>query len=171
MLLAAAAAVAVALVLVFVVFTGGSKHRARRHSTASHTATTGASASTTAANGIKLLAQVNLDPPNGGTKPIGLAAMVVVDKKDALVIRAQDLAPNSAHPVNHYAVWLSNSPSQSLLVGVVKQPVGKNGELETGGGLPPTASHYRQLLLTLETTTKPKKPGRAVLEGTRSAGF
>jgi hypothetical protein len=174
-LLAVAAAVAIALVLVFVVFNGASKHRGQPRSTA-HTGpaastSTPASSSTTAANGIKLLAQINLDPPNGDTKPIGLAAIVLVDKKDALVIRAQNLAPNSKHPANYYAVWLSDSPSQSLLVGVVKQPVSKNGQLETGGGLPATASRYHQLLVTLETSTQPKKPGHVVLQGTRSAGL
>jgi hypothetical protein len=168
-LLALAAAVAIALVLVFVVFTGGGHHQARHP--AARTAPAASNSCTAAANGIKLCAQIKLSPPSGGTSPIGVGAIVVVQKKDALVLRAQGLAPNGAHPINRYAVWLYNSPTDRVLVGVVKQAVGKNGQLETGGGIPANYPHYHHLLLTLETSARPSRPGTVVLEGTRSAGL
>ena len=43
--------------------------------------------------------------------------------------------------------------------------VGKNGRLSTAGGLPTNASHYKQLIVTLETTASPKQPGSIVLQG------
>jgi hypothetical protein len=170
-LLAAAAAVAIALVLVFVVFTGGSKHHASPPVSGSRSTPAAPTTCTAAANGIKLCAQINLTPLTGGTSPVGVAAIVQVQGKDAVVIRAQGLAPNSTHPINHYAVWLYNSPSDSVLVGAVKQAVGKNGQLETGGGIPANYSHFHQLLLTLETSAQPKRPGHVVLAGTRSGGL
>jgi len=62
-------------------------------------------------------------------------------------------------------VWLSNTPSDSTRVGFVNQAVGKNGKLQTGGPLPADASHFKELLLTLETQNNPKAPGPAVLQG------
>jgi hypothetical protein len=43
--------------------------------------------------------------------------------------------------------------------------VGKTGKLEVASPLPANAGHYKQLLLTLETQTKPKSPGTVVLQG------
>jgi hypothetical protein len=48
----------------------------------------------------------------------------------------------------------------------VNPGVGKNGRLETAGGLPSNAGRFKQLLVTLETTANPKSPGQIVLEGT-----
>ena len=44
-------------------------------------------------------------------------------------------------------------------------PVGKNGRLQTEGPLPTNAAHYKNLLLTLETSATPKTPGQVVLQG------
>jgi hypothetical protein len=38
--------------------------------------------------------------------------------------------------------------------------------LSTAGALPANASRYKQLLVTLETTSRPRQPGRIVLQGT-----
>lgn len=173
-LLAIAAAVAIALVLVFVVFTGGGSHKpVHRAATHASTAGTGASSSasapstsTTAASGIKLLAQINLKAPNGAAKPTGVAYAVLVQGKKGIVLRAAGMAPNRKQPPNRYAVWLSNPSGSSYLLGVVKNAVAKNGQLVTGGGLPPTAGRYHQLLVTLETSGSPKKPGQVILAGT-----
>jgi hypothetical protein len=43
--------------------------------------------------------------------------------------------------------------------------VGKDGRLETTGPLPANAAHFKQLLITVETTDNPGQPGRVILRG------
>jgi sigma-70-like protein len=165
-LLAGGALVALALVLVFVVFTGGGAkrhaHAAARTSAPTHNSST---APGTSAAGIKLLGQINLGPPTGARSPFGIAYVVRVQGKTGVLIRAQGLPANSAHPVNHYAVWLYNSRTDSYLLGFVKPPVGTKGQLVTGGALPANAGRFHMLLVTLETHASPKTPGHVVLQG------
>ncbi len=110
----------------------------------------------------KVVAQINLNPPSGTGAAKGVAFVVKAGKADGIVIEAQGVAPNSH---NAYAVWLSNSPTDSVRVGFVTPGVGKNGRLQTGGALPSNAAHYKELLLTLETQNSPKTPGPVVLQG------
>ena len=51
------------------------------------------------------------------------------------------------------------------IAGLVFPGVGSNGRLQTAGGLPSNASHYHTLLITLETRSNPRTPGKIVLEG------
>ncbi len=71
--------------------------------------------------------------------------------------------PANSH--NAYAIWLYNSPTSSHLVGFVSPGVTSNGQLQTDGPLPTNASGYKELLVTLETQSKPKAPGQVVLQG------
>jgi hypothetical protein len=80
-----------------------------------------------------------------------------------VTISASGLAKNRKR--NAYAVWLDQSPSKSRLLGFVSPPVRANGQLHTGGGLPPNASIYHEILITLETSTRPRDPGKVVLIG------
>ena len=81
----------------------------------------------------------------------------------ALLIYAQALAANTQH--NAYAVWLYNSQTDSHLLGFVNPAVTSNGKLQTQGVLPSNASHYKNLVVTLETASSPSTPGTIVLEG------
>jgi hypothetical protein len=47
----------------------------------------------------------------------------------------------------------------------VNPGVGSSGRLQTAGGLPPNASHFQKLLVTLESQSNPKSPGTIVLQG------
>jgi hypothetical protein len=123
------------------------------------TTTTGATGTTSA----KIVAQINLDPPSGTGNAKGASFVVKAGTAFGIIVEAQGLAPNSH---NAYAVWLSNSPTDSVRVGFVNTPVGKNGKLQTEGPLPSNAAHYKNLLLTLETSANPKTPGQVVLQGT-----
>jgi hypothetical protein len=107
------------------------------------------------------LSQVNLTPPNGG-KAKGVAQIVTVNNTLGVVIVAQGVPANSH---NAYAVWLYNSPTSNHLVGFVSPGVTSNGQLQTDGPLPTNASSYKQLLVTLETQSKPKAPGPVILQG------
>jgi hypothetical protein len=162
--------VAVVLVLIVILSSGSSsKHSSSAPAVASSTnprssttPATGGATSTTSTTGAKIVGQVNLDPPSGSGAAKGVAFLVQAGTALGVIIEATGLAPNSH---NAYAVWLSNTPSDSTRVGFVNQAVGKNGKLQTGGPLPANASHFKELLLTLETQNNPKAPGPTILHG------
>ncbi len=165
-LLGGLAAVVIAVVLVLVLSGGGKKqptqHPGRTVAASGTTGATGATGTT----GARVVAQINLKPPNGGSSPVGIAEVLQVQKEFGVAIAAQGLTANTKKPPNAYAVWLYNSPSDSKILGFVNPAVGTNGQLKTAGGLPANASHYQKLLVTLETKSNPKSPGTIVLEGT-----
>lgn len=169
LLLGGLGVIVVAVVLVLVL-TGGSskKHPAPTKAASASTGATGATGTTgaTGATGARVIAQINLKPPRGGSSPVGIAEVLQVQKQFGVAIAAQGLAANTKSPPNAYAVWLYNSPADSKILGFVNPAVGKNGQLKTAGGLPSNASHYQKLLVTLETKSNPKSPGTIVLEGT-----
>jgi len=128
------------------------------------TGTTGTTnTGTTGTTSAKIVAQINLEPPSGTGNAKGASFVVKAGTAFGIIVEAQGLAPNSH---NAYAVWLSNSPTDSVRIGFVNTPVGKNGKLQTEGPLPSNAAHYKNLLLTLETSASPKTPGQIVLQGT-----
>lgn len=124
--------------------------------------TTGTTSGTTSATSAKVVAQINMNPPSGTGNAKGVSVVVKAGSAYGIIVEAQGLAPNSH---NAYAVWLSNSPTDSARVGFVNTPVGKNGKLQTEGALPTNAAHYKNLLLTLETSATPKVPGQVILQG------
>jgi hypothetical protein len=162
--------IAVVVVLIVILSNGSSsKHTSNPSAAASGTATQSSTApgtstgtGTTSANGAKVVGQINLNPPSGTGAAKGIAVIVQASNAFGVIIEASGLAPNSH---NAYAVWLSNTPTDSTRVGFVNQAVGTNGKLQTGGPLPATASRYKELLLTLETQNSPKTPGQVVLQG------
>ena len=139
---------------------------------ASSTATTSGSGSTTTSGtttGAKVLAQINLSPPSGSkaSKAAGIAEVLSEGATDGVAIVAQNIPANTANR-NAYAVWLYNSPTDAKILGFVNPGVGKTGRLSTAGGLPSNASHYKQLIVTLETSGSPKQPGSIILQGALS---
>jgi hypothetical protein len=168
------AIVVVAVVVVLILILGNSsssKHTSSIPAAASATstqsattpATTGTTgAGTTSANAAKVVGQINLNPPGGTGAAKGIAVLVKASNAYGVIIEASGLAPNSH---NAYAVWLSNTSTDSTRVGFVNQAVTKTGKLQTGGPLPTNASRFKELLLTLETQNNPKTPGQVVLQG------
>lgn len=108
-----------------------------------------------------MVGQTNLNPPSGGQAK-GVGFVVKEGTAYGIVIEAAHVAPNSH---NAYAAWLYNSATDAYRLGFVNPAVGKNGQLQVGSPLPSNASHYKKLLLTLETQSNPKSPGTIVLEG------
>jgi hypothetical protein len=160
-LLVAGAGVVIAVVVIFVVTGSSSKHNvvATTPTTPTSSATTTTGSSTTATP----VAQINLLSPSGSKSTAGIAEVLKQGKNTAIAIVGQGLPANTKH--NAYAVWLYNAPSDAVRLGFVNPGVGKNGRLETTGPLPTNASHFKQLLLSLETTANPKQPGQVVLQG------
>jgi hypothetical protein len=92
-----------------------------------------------------------------------IAEVVKQGSNSAIAIVGHGLPPNTKH--NAYAVWLYNASDDAALLGFVNPGVGKDGRLETTGPLPKNAVHFKQLLITIETTEAPQHPGQAVLHG------
>jgi hypothetical protein len=176
-LLGLVALVVVVLIVIVVATSGGGKKHHAAKTTASNTATTSTTASTastpttsttgTTTSKAKLLAQINLTSPTGAKNTAGVAQVIQSGTTIGVVIVAQGVPANTTH--NAYAVWLYNSASDNKFVGFVNQRVAATGttagKLETEGALPANASHYKEMLLTLETQQKPTSPGQIVLQG------
>lgn len=177
LLVGAAVVILVVVVLLVVLSSGGSnKHSSTGTAASVPTSTpstttpasgssTGTSTGTSAGTSTtkpKVLGQANMSPPSGSGAAKGAALIVQEGNAIGVILEASGLAANSH---NAYAVWLSNTPTDSTRVGFVNQSVGKNGRLETGGALPAGYARYKDILLTLETQNNPKTPGPIVLEG------
>ncbi len=137
---------------------------------ASATPPASASSSTTTtsttSSAAKVVAQINLTPPAAGSKAAGIAEVLREGTTNGIAIVAQNVPPNTTHPPNAYAVWLYNSPTDAKILGFVNPGVPTSGKLSTAGGLPANASHYKQLIVTVESSANPKAPGTVILQGT-----
>jgi sigma-70-like protein len=167
--------VAVAAILFFVLRGGDSKkHVAPTPTTistapasASTTASTSSATASTSGTSANVLAQINLSPPSGAkpSKAVGIAEVLNEGDADGIAIVAQKVPPNATKPPNAYAVWLYNSQKDSKLLGFVNPGVGTTGRLSTAGPLPTNAAHYKELIVSVETTASPKEPGPIILQG------
>jgi hypothetical protein len=98
-------------------------------------------------------------------KPKGAAEVISARGKLWLFVVAVNLPPNSH---NYYAVWLTNGPTDSQLIGYAN-PVASNGRLAAfAPGVQPSYSRFKQMVVTVETTLRPKSPGTVVLSGSFS---
>ncbi len=160
-------AVIVAAVVVIIVLSGGSSstHHQGAAKGATSPASQSAASSSTAATSTTAtpVAQINLLSPSGSKSTAGIAEVLKQGSTTAVAIVGQGLTPNSKRDA--YAVWLYNSPVDAVRLGFVNPGVGKNGRLETTGPLPSNASRYKEILISLETTTNPHSPGHIVLQG------
>lgn len=159
-----AAAVVVVVLAVTGVFSGST---ASKPNAIDKAATSSTGKTTTSKNTAKYLAQINLSASAAYSKAEGVVQVVQesLDGKvyTGMVIRASGLPANTKH--NAYAVWLSNPGGGSKFVGFDGKLVKKNGILKTEGELPADATSYKRILITLETSAKPKTPGTVVLSG------
>jgi hypothetical protein len=137
--------------------------------TASSTTSAGSTTSGTTTAGstsAKPIAQINLTPPAGSSsKATGIAEVLREGSSYGIAIVGANIPPNASYPPNAYAVWLYNTPTDAAILGFVNPGVGSNGRLSTAGPLPANAAHYKYVVVTIETTAKPKVPGTAILTG------
>jgi hypothetical protein len=157
-------------IVALILSTSGSDTRrvaAAAPSTSSTPAAAAGSATTTSttSSAAHIIAQVNLKPTAKNSKAAGVADVLKEGASDGIAIVAQNVPPNSTKPPNAYAVWLYNAPNDAHFLGFVNPGVGTNGKLSTAGGLPTNASHYKQLVVTVETIAHPKGPGTIILAG------
>jgi hypothetical protein len=157
-------------VVVFIISRSGSTppHTAVADASSSSSTAPAAAATTTSgatSSGARLVAQVNLKPTAKNSKATGIAEVLKEGSSDGIAIVAQNVPPNATKPPNAYAVWLYNSTNDAHFLGFVNPGVGTSGKLSTAGGLPTNASHYKQLIVTVETVSHPKAPGTIILSG------
>ena len=114
----------------------------------------------------RVVLQGVLRPPRGSSSGAsGETAIVQYRKANQfkLLLAAKDL--KSAPKGSAYAVWLYNSPVQTLFIGFPRATVSDAGTLEVVAELAPQTPTYGQVLLTLERVPKPTKPGKVILGG------
>ena len=140
------------IALIVVLATGGSTHKAKPARAA-----TGATTATP-----QIVGQINLTPPPGGGRAIGIGLIVAQGNQLALELQAQNLAPTTKS--FGYGVWLYNSHTSAEAIGSAP-PVGNNGRLSALAALPADTANFRSLILTRETSSRPTRPGPIVLSG------
>jgi hypothetical protein len=64
-----------------------------------------------------------------------------------------------------YGVWLYTSQRSAQFLGFPDTVVGRDGRLDTVADLSPDTPNYREVLLTLERSRAPTRPGTIVLRG------
>jgi hypothetical protein len=158
LLMVGAAIVIAAIVLVATGAIGGSSDNGG--STNAATTTTTATTSTT--TGTTVEKQINLSPPGGGKKPLGVLNIVAQDGQRALAVVGQDLAPSG-----HYVLWLRNG-SKVKFLGFFPQVSGKGtnkGRLQGLVAAPADLASYKDVLVSREPSSTPKQPTAIVLQG------
>jgi hypothetical protein len=133
----------------------------------SGTSTSASSSSTTSASqSATIVGQINLAPPSGGSQVTGTAFVLEEGTLKGLGIEATHVPPTTTKPPTAYAVWLYNSPTDADRLGYISKAVTKNGKLGASAELPANASHYKYLIITLETGSKASStPGEILLQG------
>jgi Sigma-70, region 4 len=148
-LLLGAIVVVIVVVVVLVTSGGGGSNSASSTS------------STSAAGQPHVDKQLNLAAAEPGSSAVGIAEVLSQGSQYAFFVAAEHLPATTGF---FYAAWLYNSPTDARVLGRAPA-VTSNGRLQAVGALPANAAHYRQLLITRETTTKPSHPGPIVLSG------
>ena len=105
-------------------------------------------------------------PPSAkNSKAAGIAEVLNEGSVDGIAVVAQNVPANTTKPPNAYAV-LALQLAQGRQAPRVREPrVGKPGRLQRRATCPTNASHYKQLIVTVETTASPKQPGTIILQG------
>jgi hypothetical protein len=150
-------AVAVALVLVL---NSGSKDK-KPTGPVGGTTSTQASTSTNTATTPTVEAQVNLFPPGGGKKPLGVGNVVSQQGQRGIALVGQDMPATGGKFA--YAMWLENASSAKRLG--FFPAVKANGRMQGFVLAPTDFATYTKLVVTRETQKDPKVPGPVVLSG------
>src|SRR3954471_24905927 len=129
--------------------------------TAATATTAAASTSTTSDATANVEAQVNLTPPGGGKKPLGVANIVAQSGKRAIAVVGQDLPASG-----HYVLWLRNGTKVKFL-GFFPVVTGKGtdkGKLQGIVAAPDDLRTYAEMLVSREPSSSPKQPTTIILQ-------
>jgi len=151
--------VAIAVVLVLVLSSGGDNNK-ETGTIGSTTPSMSTAPSTSTSPQVE--AQINLTPPQRGSRALGVATVASVQGQRAITLVAQGLQASGTRFA--YAVWLYNSPTSAQRLGFTR-PVGKDGRLTALAPFPSNINSFSSLILTKETQRNPSQPGTIVLRG------
>jgi hypothetical protein len=151
-------AIAVAAVLVIVLTGGDDKKGGDSATNAANTTSTQAQP--------QVRAQINLTPPKGAPAKKALAIVQIVDVSGQAAINAVSEGLPTSNTKAAYGIWVYNSPSQAKLIGGFDKKDDK-GHLVYQGAVPKDVdvASYKEVLVTLETSGNPTKPGTIYLRG------
>lgn len=172
-LLAILGVVAVVIVVGGIVFgrarggsesTGGRVPRTTTSATSTPTTTTGTPTTGTGSANTKVRAQANVTAPPGAPAPKALGVIQVVDVNGQrqLIAIVQGL-PKPGRGEG-FGIWLTAPNGRRSWLGFF-QSADKQGRLVAQGALRKPISGYDQMLVTRETRSAPKTPGRTYLQG------
>jgi hypothetical protein len=150
--------IAVAVVLILLL-SGGDDNK---KNTGPVGGTTSTSTTSTTSTTPQVQAQINLFPPSGAKKPLGVANIVTQQGQRGIALVGQDLPPTNSKFA--YAMWLENSPSDAERLGFFGA-VKKDGRLQGFVIAPRDYAKFSKLVVTRETARNPKVPGPVVLQG------
>jgi hypothetical protein len=156
-LLIAGLGIVIAVVLILLL-TGGDDNKKDTGPVGGTTSTTPSSTSTTP----QVEAQINLFPPGGGKKPLGVANVVTQQGQRGIAVVGQDVPATRSKFA--YAMWLENSSSDAKRLGFFGT-VKKDGRLQGFVLAPSDFANFSKLIVTRETQRDPKSPGPVVLSG------
>ena len=149
-----AAMLAAVIVVVILLVSGGGSSKGKTNST-------GTSSTSASKSGAKEEGHFALHAATPHSRSVGTVEVLSEGGKRAFYIQAEHI-PATKH--FFYAIWLYNSHTSALPLSK-SPPVGKSHKLAGAALLPSNASSYREILLTRETSTRPKRPGHVVLRG------
>ena len=119
----------------------------------------------TAATTASVEQQINLTPPSGAKKPLGVANIVSQDGQRALAVVGQDLPASG-----HYVLWIRKG-TKSKFLGFFPPVTGSGsskGRLQGLVAAPSDLASYSEMLVTREASSAPKQPTSIVLKGSLS---
>jgi hypothetical protein len=118
---------------------------------------------TTNQQGPKVVAQINLTPPEGTQAELaGVAQIAEQDGQRAIALVAEGFP--KATKSRFYAIWIYKDQSKARRLGFPPQPDDK-GRIATSFAYPDDAKEYDQLIVTQETQQRPQQPGKILLTG------
>jgi hypothetical protein len=159
LLIVAAVIVVVGAVLLLTnVIGGGNDNTSATNAAATSTATTATTGNATT----NVEQQINLTPPGGGKKPLGVANIVSQSGKRAIAVVGQDLAASG-----HYVLWLRNGSTLKFLgfFPVVSGTGTNKGKLQGIVAAPNDLANYKEMLVSREASSTPKAPSAIVMQG------
>ncbi|HEX2086639.1 MAG TPA: sigma-70 region 4 domain-containing protein [Solirubrobacteraceae bacterium] len=111
----------------------------------------------------EVLAQINLTPPGGGRRPIGVAQIRRQGGEREIVLVATGFRP--ANENRFYAIWMYSSPEKAERLGFPDPQPGRDGRLASQFPYPPNADEFEDLIITQESEQAPERPGEILVSG------
>lgn len=160
LLIVAAVIVVVGAVLLITGVIGGGDDKNDNKAAATTTTSTGTGSNPNSTATVEQ--QINLNPPGGGRRPLGVANIVAQNGRRAIAVVGQDLPAS-----NHYVLWLKNTSGTKFLgffQGVTSRGTDK-GKLQGIVAAPDNLSAYTDMIISRESSSSPRTPTTVVLTG------